>query len=277
MQSVIQAITIAVSALVLSAAMAGSVFGANIYVEGSLPSQMFEVVKPVVGDKVTPIFILGDDSASLMSSVDQAQALSAGVAQETLAYYLANLKPDAYSHGILGYALGGYGAPGNEDSNRTCAVVIGSREQMKTTSTFFHEAVHCKNFYELRADPDAWRIAVSMNSPSLGLTDNQFMSLFHEVLAAYVQVAYAVNQDVIDGLGMVIRAAEPDKNTATSIGYRTARSALAMCAKQGACSTNSADIVRMLAADDMAREAVMADIKELFDAASATGYIVENR
>ncbi len=248
----------------------------NLYQEGSTPSRMFEVVKPVVQDKVTPVFLFGDNPDELLALLDSAAVKNAGISQATLDYYKANVRPESLAYGVVGYAMGGYAVPGNELANKTCAVVMATHDQMRTTSTMFHEAVHCKNFTELRADRKAWDLAASMNRPSLGMTNNQFMSLFHEVLAAYIQVAYSANQGVTDGLAMVTRAAQPDKNTATSIGFRTARNALKVCGVKNACSTYAPDVVRMLASNSYARGQMMLDLKELFDTASASGYVVEN-
>lgn len=248
----------------------------NLYQEGSTPSRMFDVVKPVVQDNVTPVFLFGNDPDELLASLDPAAVQDAGISQATLDYYRANVKPESLAHGVVGYAMGGLAVPGNELANKTCAIVMATHDQMRTTTTMFHEAVHCKNFTELRSDRKAWDLAASMNRPALGMTNNQFMSLFHEVLAAYIQVAYSANQGVQDGLGMVVRAAQPDKNTATSIGYRTARNALKVCRVKDACSTYAPDVVRMFASNNYARGQMMLDLKELFSAAKQSGYVVEN-
>ena len=274
---VIQGITKAVAvALIASACFIQAASADNLYLPGTTPDRMFEVVKPVLGDLVTPIFLFGNDSAELMKSLNPEAVEQAGIEGVTFDYYVTKLKPESQAYGVLGYAIGGVGAPGNEAENRTCAIVMATRDQIKTTSTMFHEAVHCKNFSELRRDPAAWSLAVSMNTPALGMNNDQFMSLFHEVLAAYVQVAFSANHNLKDGLGMVMRAAQVDENTATSIGYRTARNALFLCSKKNACSTYSPDIIKMLAHDSEARSAMLQDIKELFDAASKSGYVVEN-
>lgn len=248
----------------------------NLYQEGSTPSRMFDVVKLVVQDKVTPVFLFGDNPDELLALFDPAAVQDAGVSKATLDYYKANVRPESLAHGVVGYAMGGYAVPGNETANKTCAIVMATHDQMRTTSTMFHEAVHCKNFTELRADRKAWDLAASMNRPALDMTNNQFMSLFHEVLAAYIQVAYWSNQEIKDGLGMVVNAAQPDKNTATSIGFRTARNALKVCGVKDACSTYAPDVVQMLASNSYARGQMMLDLKELFDAAKASGYVVEN-
>ena len=261
-------------AALLLASTGASAF--NLYKEGSTPALMYAVVRPVVQDKVTPVFLFGNDPGELIAFLDPAAVQDAGISQTTFDYYMANVRPESLAHGVVGYAMGGYAVPGNELSNRTCAIVMATHDQMRTTTTMFHEAVHCKNFTELRADRQAWDLAASMNRPALGMTNNQFMSLSHEVLAAYIQVAYSVNQGVQDGLGMVMRAAQPDKNTATSIGYRTARSALKICGTKDACSTHAPDVVRMLKSNTYARAQMMLDLKDLFDAAKASGYIVEN-
>lgn len=212
-----------------------------------------------------------------MASLDPEAVRRAGVEQATFDYYARKVRPESLAYGIVGYAIGGNVVPGNESINKTCATVMATHQQMRTTTTMFHEAVHCKSFSELRSDPEAWRLAAAMNRPALGMTNGQFMSLFHEVLAAYIQVAYSANQGVVDGIGMVMRAAKPDKNTATSIGFRTARHALKMCQVKGACSTYSPDVVRMLASNSYARGQVMLDLKELFAAARASGYVVEHK
>ncbi|MQT93091.1 hypothetical protein [Pseudomonas helleri] len=260
----------------LLAVMSTGSSAVNLYQPGSIPAQMFEVVKPVVGDTVTPVFLFGDNAAELMGFLNPVVVQEAGIGQATFDYFVSKLIPDSQVHGVVGYAIGGFSVPGNESVSRTCAIVMASHQQMQTTTTMFHEAVHCKNFAELRVDNEAWKLAASMNRPELGMSNNQFMSLFHEVLAAYIQVAYNSNLGIKDGLGMVIRAAQPDKNTATSIGYRTARSALKMCEAKGACSTHAPDVVRMLNSNSYARAQMMLDLKELFDAAKASGYIVEN-
>lgn len=278
MKAIKQITKVMANAMLVSACMIGTALASNLYQKGTVADQMYQVVKPVFATReVTPIFILGDNVAEFMGNLSQEAVMGSAIPEETFRYYLANLRPESKAHGVVGYAMGGYGVPGNESSNRTCAIVLASQEQMKTTSTMFHESVHCKNFAELREDHAAWELAVSMNDPSLGMTNNQFMSLFHEVLAAYVQVAYGANQDIKDGLGMVIKAASPDSNTATSIGFRTARNALYLCAKKDACPTDSAAVVRMLAKNSLARDQMLLDIKELFDAATASGYVVENK
>lgn len=228
------------------------------------------------GDAVTPVFLFGNNAAELMAYLDPEAVKEAGIGQATFDYFVSKLIPDSQVHGVVGYAIGGFSVPGNESVSRTCAIVMASHQQMQTTTTMFHEAVHCKNFAELRVDNEAWKLAVSMNRPALGMSNNQFMSLFHEVLAAYIQVAYNSNLGVKDGLGMVMRASQPDKNTATSIGYRTARHALKMCSTKEACSTYAPDVVRMLASNDYARGQMMLDLKELFAAARQSGYVVEN-
>ena len=264
----------------VAAALAGFSAGstaANLYEPGSIPFQMFKVVEPVVGREVTPVFLIGNAPSELMASLDHEAVKKAGIPKATFDYFLANLHPDSLEHGVVGYAMSGFAVPGNESANRTCAIVMATREQFQTTTTMFHESVHCKNFAELRVDNGAWRLAASMNGPALGMSNNQFMSLFHEVLAAYIQVAYNSNLGIKDGLGMVIRAAQPDKNTATSIGYRTARSALKMCEAKGACSTYAPDVVRMLNSNSYARGLMLLDLKELFGAARDSGYVVENK
>ena len=249
----------------------------NLYQPGSIPAQMFDVVKPVVGDAVTPVFLFGNNAAELMASLDPEAVKEAGIGQATFDYFVSQVIPDSQVHGVVGYAIGGFSVPGNESVSRTCAIVMASHQQMQTTTTMFHEAVHCKNFTEMRVDRKAWDLAVSMNRPELGMSNNQFLSLFHEVLAAYIQVAYNSNLGVKDGLGMVMRAAQPDKNTATSIGFRTARIALKMCELKDACSTYAPDVVRMLQSNTYARAQMMLDLKELFDAARDSGYVVENK
>ena len=261
----------------LLAVMSTGSSAVNLYQPGSIPAQMFEVVKPVVGDTVTPVFLFGNNAAELMASLDPEAVKEAGIGQATFDYFVSKLIPDSQVHGVVGYAIGGFSVPGNESVSRTCAIVMASHQQMQTTTTMFHEAVHCKNFAELRVDNEAWKLAASMNRPALGMSNNQFMSLFHEVLAAYIQVAYNSNLGIKDGLGMVIRAAQPDKNTATSIGYRTARSALKMCEAKGACSTYAPDVVRMLNSNSYARGLMLLDLKELFGAARDSGYVVENK
>lgn len=250
---------------------------ANLYQPGSVPSMMFDVVSPVVGKQVTPVFFLGEKPGEFAKALNPAAAAKAGVSEDTLSHYTKNLKPDVVKYGINGYAMGGYEVPGNESANRTCAIVVSSAKQMQTTTTMFHEAVHCKNFFELRANPAAWKLAASMNAPWLGMTTNQYMSLYHEVLAAYIQVAYSANQGLKDGLGMVMDAALPNKNTATSMGFRTARNALKRCSLKGACSTDSVTVTRMLASSPADRADFLLDLKELHKAAVASGYVVENK
>ena len=261
----------------LLAVMSTGSSAVNLYQPGSIPAQMFDVVKPVVGDAVTPVFLFGNNAAELMASLDPEAVKEAGIGQATFDYFVSQVIPDSQVHGVVGYAIGGFSVPGNESVSRTCAIVMASHQQMQTTTTMFHEAVHCKNFTEMRVDRKAWDLAVSMNRPELGMSNNQFLSLFHEVLAAYIQVAYNSNLGVKDGLGMVMRAAQTDKNTATSIGFRTARIALKMCELKDACSTYAPDVVRMLQSNTYARAQMMLDLKELFDAARDSGYVVENK
>lgn len=265
-----------VKAVLVGACLVGSASAANLYKEGTTPYRMFKVVEPVVGNAVTPVFIMGDQPLRFLADMDYEAVKAAGVKEETLRYYMANLKPESKGFGLVGYAMSGSGVPGNEVKSKTCAIVVAGDEQMKTTSTMFHESIHCKNFAALRDDPKAWLVAASFNDPSLGMTINQFMSLFHEVLAAYMQVAYASNLGLQDGMGMVRGAAAPDHNTATSIGFRTARRALALCAKKDACPTDSVALVTMLARDPVLKAELTQDIYELYLAAKATGYVVEN-
>lgn len=254
----------------------GCASAANIYKPGTNPDLMYKVVKPVVGDAVTPIFLFGNDPDELLKALDPLAVKEAAIESPTFDYFVARVRPESQAYGINGYAMGGSGVPGNEDQNRTCAIVMASDKQIMTTSIMFHESVHCRSFSDLRRDPESWKLAVSMNRPTLGMSNNQFMSLFHEVLAAYIQVAFDANQGVKDGIGMVIGAAKPDKNTATSIGFRTARNALKMCRTKDSCSTYAPDVVRMLKSNTYARAQMMLDLKELFDAAKASGYVVEN-
>lgn len=249
----------------------------NIYQAGSVPSMMFNVVSPVIGQNVTPVFILADNPGEFEKAIDTAAAAKAGVSDDALRYYTRHLKPDVVQYGIKGYAMGGYGVPGNETASRTCAIVISDRKYMQTTTTMFHEAVHCKNFAELRADLAAWRLALSMNAPWVGMNTEQYMSLYHEVLAAYIQVAYSANQGLQDGLGMVKDAATPDQNAATSIGYRTARNALKRCSVKDACSTDAVAVTRMLAGSPADRADMLLDLKELHRAAVDSGYVVGNK
>lgn len=263
-------------AMLAGACLIAPVSAANIYKAGTTPDLMFKVVEPVLGQAVTPVFILGDKPLKFMSDVDSEAVVAAGVKEETMRYYLTNLKPEAGAYGITGYAMGGSAVPGNEVKNRTCAIVFGSDQQFKTTTTMFHESIHCKSFDALRNAPAAWQLATSLNRPALGMTDKQFMSLFQEVLAAYMQVAYNSNLGLKDGLGMVIGASKPDHNTATSIGYRTARRALSLCAKKDACSTDPVELVKMLAGDAVLTAELTQDIHELFLAAKESGYVVED-
>lgn len=263
-------------AVLAFACLVGSVSAANLYKEGSTPYRMFKVVEPVLGNAVTPVFIMGDAPVRFVADMDYAAVRAAGVKEETLRYYMNNLKPESKAYGLVGYAMSGSGVPGNEVKSLTCAIVISNDERMKTTSTMFHESIHCKNFAALRDNREAWLLAASLNDPSLEMTNNQFMSLFHEVLAAYMQVAYASNLGLQDGMGMVRNAAVPDHNTATSIGFRTARSALALCAKKDACPTDPVKLVHLLAQDPILKAELTQDIHELYLAAKATGYVVEN-
>ena len=160
---------------VLSIVVTGA-SAANLYVEGTNPAQMYEVVKPVVGDTVTPIFLFGDNPQELLAHLDPEAVRKAGVEQATFDYYASKVRPESLAYGVVGYAMGGNVVPGNESINKTCAIVMATHEQMRTTSTMFHEAVHCKNFSELRSDRDAWQLAVSMNRPALGMTNQQFLS-----------------------------------------------------------------------------------------------------
>ncbi len=238
---------------------------------------MFTVVSPVVGQKVTPVFILADKPGAFAKAIDPATAAKAGVSDDILRYYSKRLKTDVVQYGVKGYAIGGYGVPGNESTNRTCAIVISTARYMQTTATMFHEAVHCKNFSEFRSDPAAWRLAASMNAPWVGMTNDQYMSLYHEVLAAYIQVAYSANQGFQDGIGMVKDAAMQEKNTATSIGFRTARNALKRCSVKDACSTDAVAVTRMLAGSPADRADMLLDLKELHEAAVDSGYVVGNK
>jgi hypothetical protein len=273
---VIRAVTIFALSALASVAFVSPASAANLYKPGTTPDLMFKVVEPVVGDAVTPVFIMGDEPLKFMSDVDSEAVKAAGVKEETMRYYLTNLKPESKAFNVVGYAMGGSVVPGNEVKNRTCAIVISSAQQMKTTSTMFHESIHCKNFAALRDDAEAWRLASSLNDPALGMADGQFMSLFQEVLAAYMQVAYHSNLGLKHGMGMVMRAAQEDHNIATSIGYRTARRALSLCAKKDACPTDPVALVKMLAGDPVLKAELTQDIHELFLAAQATGYIVQD-
>jgi hypothetical protein len=270
----------AITSLVLIAlalvCIAGPVSAANIYKPGTVPDLMFKVVEPVLGNAVTPIFVMGDDPTKFISSMDYNAVKAADVKRETLRYYLTNLKPGIEVYGIHGYAMGGSGVPGNEVRSRTCAIVISSAEYIKTTSVMFHESIHCKSFEALRSAPEAWQLATSLNTPALGMTEGQFMSLFQEVLAAFMQVAYNSNLGMKDGMSMVMTAAKPDSNTATSIGFRTARRALSLCAKKDACPTDPVALVKMLAGDAALTAELTQDIHELFLAARASGYVVED-
>lgn len=263
------------SVVMLSASTAAT--AANIYKEGSIPSVMFDVVSPVVGNLVTPVFILGERPDEFAKSLDSAALRKAFVSTEALSYYTNHLRPESLKYGINGYAIGGGRVPGNEYQNVTCGIVVATDKQMKTTSVMFHEAVHCKSFSELRANPAAWRAAVSMNKPWLGMTNNQYLSMYHEVLAAYMQVAYSANLGVKDGLSMVINAAAPSKNTATSIGYRTARNALRRCSVKDACPTDAVAITEMLKASSSDRADMLLDLRELHAAAVSSGYVVEGK
>lgn len=269
------AIKATLTGLLLTAAV--DVSAANIYTKGSIPSQMFNVVSPVVGQMVTPIFIRGDQPAEFGKQINPAAQQSAGVSEATLSYYSTHLEPTALANGITGYAISGYAVPGNEKHNRTCAIVISSGKQMQTTTTMFHEAVHCKNFMEIRDNPAAWELANSMNAPELGMTGGQYFSLFHEVLAAYMQVAYKANQGLEDGIGMVMQASWHDKNTAVSVGYRTARNALKRCAVKDACPTDTVSMINLLANSPGDRADMLLDLKELHEAAVASGFVVQDR
>ncbi len=267
--------SLALSVLALVCA-SGPVSADNIYKPGTTPDLMYRVVEPVLGTAVTPVFIKGDEPLRFVADMDINAVKAAGVKEETMRYYLTNLKPESKAYGINGYAMSGHGVPGNEQRSRTCAIVVASALQMQTTSVMFHEAIHCRNFAALRDNPAAWQSAASLNKPSLGMTDGQFMSLFQEVLAALMQVAYNSNHGLKDGIGMVMSAAETDHNTATSIGYRTARRALSLCAKKDACPTDPVALVQMLAGDAVLKEELTQDIHELFLAAKESGYVVED-
>lgn len=277
MQNMARLGLVVAKAVMVGACLIGSVSAANLYKEGTTPYRMFKVVEPVVGNDVTPVFIMGDAPIRFVADMDYDAVKAAGVKEETLRYYLTNLQPESKAYGVVGYAFAGQRAPGNEVRNMTCAVVISSDEQLKTTTTMFHESIHCKNFTALRDNHKAWLVAASLNDPSFGMTTPQFMSLFHEVLAAYMQVAYASNLGLQDGMAMVKSAAEPDHNTATSIGFRTARKALALCAKKDACPTDAVALVHMLARDPVLKAELTQDIHELYLAAKASGYVVEKK
>jgi hypothetical protein len=272
-----RAITVYALSALASVCFIASASAANIYKPGTTPDLMFKVVEPVLGTAVTPIFIMGDEPLKFMADVDSEAVVAADVKEETMRYYLTNLKPESKAFNVVGYAMGGSGVPGNEVRSRTCAIVVASTQQMQTTTTMFHESIHCKNFAALRDSPETWLLATSLNSPALGMADGQFMSLFQEVLAAYMQVAYNSNLGMKDGMGMVMTAAKPDSNTATSIGFRTARRALSLCAQKDACPTDPVALVKMLAGDPILKAELTQDIHELFLAAQASGYIVQDR
>ncbi|MEC4024895.1 MULTISPECIES: hypothetical protein [Pseudomonas putida group] len=68
---------------------------------------MFEVVKPVVQDNVTPVFLFGNDPDELLALLDPAAVQDAGISQATLDYYNANVRPESLAHDVVGYAMGG--------------------------------------------------------------------------------------------------------------------------------------------------------------------------
>lgn len=257
--------------------MSSCVYSANIYVDGSTPARMHTVVMPVLGDAITPIFFLGNDGQRFMADIDAKAARDFELNQITLTQYLNALQPNSRSHGVIGYTMGGAKFHGNEIEERTCAIVLADELAMRTTSTMFHEAIHCRTFADLRKDRNAFSLAVSFNKPALGMTTMQYISFYHEALAAFLQVAYASNNGRKDGLSMVLRSAKATENKAVSIGYRTARAALEMCGKPGACPTATADLVRMLSKDSLVMNRITADIVELQMAAVKSGYVLADQ
>ncbi|MDP9653503.1 UNVERIFIED_ORG: hypothetical protein J2W87_001412 [Pseudomonas putida] len=143
--------------------LVGSLSAANLYKEGSTPYRMFKVVEPVVGDTVTPVFVMGDAPTRFIADMDYVAVKAAGVKEETMRYYLTNLKPESKANGVAGCAMGGKVVPGNEVKSLTCAIVISSDQQIKTTSTIYHESIHCKNFAVLRDNREARLLAASFN------------------------------------------------------------------------------------------------------------------
>lgn len=246
----------------------------NLYAPGTTPAKMFAVVYPVLGDKVTPIFFMGNDGQRFLNDLDPEAVKRAGVEQITIDQYYKALTPETRANGVLGYSLGGAKFSGNEKEEVTCGIVVADKGAMKTTSTMFHEAIHCKTFAELRKDKAAFALAVSFNKPGLKLTSFQFVSYYHEALAAFLQVAYDSNDGHKDGLGMIIRYSKSNKNTATSIGFRTARAALKLCGKAGSCPTDTPALVKMLSNNTDAMDAITTDMVELHRAAVASGYVV---
>lgn len=249
-------------------------FGAeNLYVAGTTPAKMFDVVSPVMGP-VTPVFFIGSDGARFMGDLDQSAVKRAKVSDLALSQYRKALVPETRSHGVLGYTLGGARFSGNEAKDVTCAIVVADEGALKTTSTMFHEAVHCKTFAELREDKRAFDVAMSFKTPEMGLTSLQYISYYHEALAAFLQVAYASNEGQKHGLSMIVRTAKAEENKAVSIGYRTARAALRLCGEKNSCPTSTTDLVRVLAGNADVMKSITMDMVELQHAAVSSGYVV---
>lgn len=263
-----------ISLLSVCALISFDAHAANIYKPGTTSSKMYEVVAPVLGDSITPIFLLGNDPVRLIKEMDSDAVKNAQVSEKAVRQYVAALKPDSYSHGVVGYILGGYKFDGNESSFKTCAIVFANANFIKTTETLFHEAIHCKNSSDLQKDKTAFLRSVSHYNVTLGLTKRQYQSSYHEALSAFLQVSYHANEGRSDGLQMVKRYAAESENKAVSIGYRTARAALKTCGASGACPTDTSGMVKMLSERDDLISLIHADMVELLQAAVKNGYVV---
>jgi hypothetical protein len=260
--------------VMLIAALSGYASAANIYVKGTTADQMYRVVAPVLGDQTTPVFFVGSDGLRFLRDLDGQRVRDAGLTADTFRYYYGALKGDASNHGVLGYILGGIDAPGNEKYNASCAIVVSNEGALRTTRTYFHEAIHCRTTADLRLDKQAWMFAKSLNKNHEVVSAKYFMSYFHEVLAAYLQVAHSANNHIEDGRSMIEQQALLQTNAAESIGFRTARSALRLCGIKNACPTDTAALIRYLSENESAVNEFNMDILELHKAAIDSGYVV---
>ncbi len=245
----------------------------NIYKEGGFHYESYLKTHPVLGRSITPIFIFSEDREEFLSSLNQASFLESGIHLTTISQYFSQLKPDAKQHGVTAYTLGGKAVVGNEERETTCGIVVAHAFSRDIGETLIHEAMHCKTFSDIRLSHSAKMKASNLYALTSELTGPQFLSLFHEVLAAYLQISFVANGLTDQGDLMVKRAAAAKENKAVSIGYRTARNALDLCSLPRSCPVETEEIIDLILKSKKLTDSTVADIMELHKAAVKSGYV----
>lgn len=230
----------------------------NIYKEGTLGFKLYEQIAAVLPNEVTPVFILASDKMFFMKQIDTTKLGNTPVTIDSLAYAMKAVKPEVVKNSRA-HVIGDSKIPGNEKAGYVCPMVFSELKYTASLRTVFHEAMHCKTNFNAQSFDFRRALSPAYYATS-GISVSQFTGLFDEALAAALQVAYAYNNGLTDGLEMVKEAASMSAQGHHSFGPNFSRHFLKLCGKKGACPTDTMAMLKKLTGDQKTMSLIVGDI-----------------